>query len=144
MQTQIIHFLEEVGCIFPQVNLLQPADPFLNTIGEPLRRRIFLTQNNGDVLCLRPEFTVPICLHHLKDDKLTGRYGYCGSVFRQNDKNPREFVQAGYEDFGNEDRLAADIECLTHAVTLLNAIQTNYCWAVTPGAGRPGYVYQAF
>ena len=40
------------------VPILQPADPYLDTAGEALRRRIFLTRGEGgEALCLRPDFT---------------------------------------------------------------------------------------
>ncbi len=42
------------------IPVIQPADQFLDMAGEDLRRRIFLTENeNGESLCLRPEFTIP-------------------------------------------------------------------------------------
>src|SRR5690606_40214552 len=48
------------------VPVLQPADPFLDMAGEDLRRRIFLTESEtGASLCLRPEFTIPVCLDHI-------------------------------------------------------------------------------
>ena len=49
------------------VAMLQPADPFLDIAGEDLRRRIFLTESEtGETLCLRPEFTIPVCLDHIR------------------------------------------------------------------------------
>ncbi len=40
--------------------------PFLDMAGEDLRRRIFLTESEtGAALCLRPEFTIPVCLDHI-------------------------------------------------------------------------------
>ena len=46
--------------------VIQPAAPFLDMAGEDLRRRIFLTESEtGETLCLRPEFTIPVCLDHI-------------------------------------------------------------------------------
>ena len=63
----------------------EPADPFLDMAGEDLRRRIFLTESEtGQTLCLRPEFTIPVCLDHIQSQAGTPRrYSYLGEVFRQ-------------------------------------------------------------
>lgn len=103
------------------IPVLQPADPFLDTAGEELRSRIFLTQNEkGDSLCLRPEFTIPVCRKHIAtgngDHK---RYGYLGEVFRQRRAGGTEFYQTGIEDLGNEDRAAADARAIGDALAVL-------------------------
>ncbi len=105
------------ACLMPEIAILQPADPFLETAGEDLRRRIYITgDEHGDALCLRPEFTIPVCLHHLAHpDALPQRYAYCGTVFRQHRDGSSEFQQAGIEDFGRADVAAADIDCLADA-----------------------------
>ena len=65
----------------PFVPILQDADPFLETAGEDMRRRIFITESaSGAMQCLRPEFTIPICLTHAEKP---GRYAYGGTVVRQ-------------------------------------------------------------
>ena len=47
--------------------VIQPAEPFLDMAGEDLRRRIFMTESEtGESLCLRPEFTIPVCLRHIE------------------------------------------------------------------------------
>ncbi len=123
---EILGFLESIGCEFPDIGLLQPADPFLDSTGEDLRRRIFLTQeNSGTWHCLRPEFTIPVCMAHRDENASPTRYGYCGPVFRQRNNAPHEFVQAGYEDIGDPDRASADIACVKHAIGLLNRLEVD-------------------
>ena len=70
------------------VPVLQPADPFLDMAGEDLRRRIFLTESEtGAALCLRPEFTIPVCLDHIASQAGTPRrYSYLGETLRR-DRN---------------------------------------------------------
>ncbi len=116
----ITDYLESIGCEFPEIGLLQPADPFLDTIGEDLRRRIFITSDNsGETLCLRPEFTVPVCLAHLKSGRKSGTYAYSGKVFRQRETGMSEFLQAGYENLGAVESVKADIDCIRTAVESL-------------------------
>lgn len=116
----ILNHFDTIGCAFPDVALLQPADPFLDTTGEDLRRRIFMTQEtSGNQLCLRPEFTIPVCLDHLKEGRSQARYAYGGKVFRQRSEGATEFTQAGFEDLGNTDKASSDIYCITTALNLL-------------------------
>jgi ATP phosphoribosyltransferase regulatory subunit len=114
-------FLAARGLTMPAIPMLQPADPFLDTAGEALRRRIFLTEGErGESLCLRPEFTIPVCMHHIASASGTpARYGYCGPVFRQRREAGSEFLQAGIEDLGDADDAAADARCLADALALI-------------------------
>jgi len=114
--------IEATGCTVPEIGLLQPADPILDTTGEDLRRRIFITQeNSGKQFCLRPEFTIPICLEHLEKGWHKARYAYGGKVFRQRKNEAVEFTQVGFENIGSDDTNSADIDCIKTAITALEA-----------------------
>jgi len=116
--------LAHLGAERLDVPVLQPADPFLDTAGEELRRRIFLSESEtGETLCLRPEFTIPVCLHHIGAGETgNGRYGYVGTVFRQRRAGGNEFLQAGIEDIGDADSAAADARSLADALAFLKAL----------------------
>ncbi|MBV2143073.1 ATP phosphoribosyltransferase regulatory subunit [Falsochrobactrum sp. TDYN1] len=105
------------------IPLIQPADPFLDMAGEDLRRRIFLTENeNGDSLCLRPEFTIPVCRNHIALNASTPkRYAYIGEVFRQRRDGAAEFLQAGIEDLGTADEAASDARSIADALACVKA-----------------------
>lgn len=121
-------FLNERAPDPAPVTILQPADPFLETVGEDLRRRIFITETaDGALKCLRPEFTIPICLHHMSNEKPSGRYAYGGTVFRQGREGATEFAQAGLEDLGNENAVEADVQCLTDMVEALHLSGETDC-----------------
>ncbi|MFD0916153.1 ATP phosphoribosyltransferase regulatory subunit [Pseudahrensia aquimaris] len=99
--------------------ILQSADPFLETAGEDLRRRMFITESaDGALQCLRPEFTIPICLHYASQP---GRYAYGGTVFRQGRESGVEFKQVGLEDLGNTDKITADVASIMDMMNALNA-----------------------
>jgi ATP phosphoribosyltransferase regulatory subunit len=123
MLDDLLSYLRGVAPDAVDVGILQPADPFLETAGEDLRRRIFITETvDGVVHCLRPEFTIPICLSHLSGQagsNTAGRYAYGGAVFRQARAGASEFLQAGLEDLGNPDRVAADVASLSDMVKAL-------------------------
>jgi len=103
------------------VPILQPADPFLDMAGEDLRRRIYLTESEtGEQLCLRPEFTIPVCLDHISSQAGTPRrYAYLGEVFRQRREGGSQFFQAGIEDLGDTATAKADARSLADAHGLL-------------------------
>lgn len=112
------NLFESAGCKLVQPSILQPADPFLNAAGEAFRKSVFVTSSaDGETLCLRPEFTIPVCLQHEKGE---ARYHYHGTVFRQRidayDKHPQEFMQAGVEALGETDFAKADADMVRLAL----------------------------
>jgi ATP phosphoribosyltransferase regulatory subunit len=115
------------GAGYEQVapSILQPADIFLDRIGEQIRNRTYVfTDLAGDELCLRPDLTVPVCRLYLErhpDAKTEARYCYNGPAFRfqpsgDNRAHPREFRQAGIECFGERDKEGADVDIVLLAV----------------------------
>ncbi|WP_315918104.1 ATP phosphoribosyltransferase regulatory subunit [Mesorhizobium sp. SP-1A] len=125
----------ERGAAMVEVPVLQPADPFLDMAGEDLRRRIFLTESEtGATLCLRPEFTIPVCLDHIASQAGTPRrYAYLGEVFRQRREGDNEFFQAGIEDLGDRDTAAADARSIADAHALLSLALPKRPLTVTLG-----------
>jgi ATP phosphoribosyltransferase regulatory subunit len=111
--------LEAAGHAFVEPAVLQPVEPFVDLAGEDLRRRLFLTSAaDGRELCLRPDYTIPVCRLHL-DTGAAGRqarYAYLGPVFRQRPQGPSEFLQAGAEWLGHADEEATDAEALARAL----------------------------
>ena len=113
-QETLIAHLVDAGYARCEPALLQPAAAFFDS-GEDMRGRLFLTNDmSGVELCLRPEYTIPVCLHYLgsADFGRPAAFSYCGPVFRLRKDGPGEFVQAGIENLGRADREAADAEIL--------------------------------
>src|SRR5581483_11107109 len=111
-------------------SIIQPADVFLDQIGEQVRGRTYVfTDLAGDELCLRPDLTVPVSRLYLErhpDAGTEARYCYNGPAFRffadrSNRAHPREFRQAGIECFGVKDRESADVEVVLLAVEAVRA-----------------------
>ena len=117
------------------VPVIQRADPFLDMAGEDLRRRIFLTESEtGESLCLRPEFTIPVCRMHIEAGE-TGhrRYAYLGEVFRQRREGGNEFFQTGIEDLGDPDTNSADARSLADALAMVEMLMPGRELAVSMG-----------
>jgi len=97
--------------------ILQPAEPFLDLSGEDIRKSLYLTTDaGGEELCLRPDLTIPVA----RAGQPAG-FSYLGPVFRYRGGRPSEFLQAGIESFGRQDRAAADAEMLALALQATSA-----------------------
>ena len=116
--------------------ILQPADVFLDLVGEDLRARTYVfTDADGEELCLRPDLTIPACrLYLARPPALTpvARYSYDGPVFRfqpggGDAAHPREFRQAGIESFGASDTAKADAEVVALSVEAVRAAGLRAC-----------------
>lgn len=99
--------------------VLCPASVFLDFSGEEIRSSLFLAgDGSGAELCLRPEYTIPVCRAYLASDAAGRRatFSYCGPVFRSRADGPSETVQAGLESYGRSDVPAADADVLMLAL----------------------------
>jgi ATP phosphoribosyltransferase regulatory subunit len=109
----------QAGYVRAEPPILQPAEPFLDLSGEDIRKSLYLTTDaHGEELCLRPDLTIPVARDYLAS-QMAGQpagFSYLGPVFRYRDGKPSEFLQAGIESFGRQDRAAADAEMLALAL----------------------------
>ncbi|MGQ7792321.1 ATP phosphoribosyltransferase regulatory subunit [Faunimonas sp. B44] len=120
---RLLGLFAEAGAQRLDLPVLHPADPFLETAGEDVRRRMFVTEGpRGERLALRPDFTIPVCLHHLAAAAGPARYCYEGLVFRRHDRGSPERLETGYEDIGHSDRTGADAEALALAIAAVKAM----------------------
>ncbi len=103
--------------------ILQPASVFLDLSGEDMRGRLLLASDGAGEFCLRPEFTIPVSLAYLASPQAGMAAAFCchGPVFRQRPGGSPEFLQVGLENFGRDDREAADAEILGLAIETANA-----------------------
>src|SRR5258705_4429768 len=110
--------------------VIQPADVFLDVVGESLRARTYVfTDPDGQELCLRPCLTVPTWRVHRErhgEASVAARYCYNGPAFRfqpagAGTAHPREFRQAGIESFGDAARESADAEVVGLILRALDA-----------------------
>ena len=110
--------------------IIQPANVFLDVIGESLRARTYVfTDPDGAELCLRPDLTVPACRLHIArnaNPATPAKYCYNGPAFRfqpqgADEVHPREFRQAGVERFGDSQPERAEAETIALIVKALEA-----------------------
>lgn len=109
----------QAGYVRAEPAILQPAEPFLDLSGEDIRKSLYLTTDlSGEELCLRPDLTIPVARDYLTSGRAgqPAGFSYLGPVFRYRSGQASEFLQAGIESFGRQDRAAADAEMLALAL----------------------------
>ncbi len=106
--------------------ILQPADPFIDLLGEEMRRRLFsFTDPRGESLCLRPDLTIPTARAYLEaaaGAAPSQRLCYQGTAFRYQPRGagkPEEFTQVGFEILNGSAPLNEEIEVFGLIVDLL-------------------------
>ncbi len=102
------------GAVPVEAPLMLSADTLLDLYGEDIRARAYTTDDpdRGEMM-LRPDFTVPVVEMHMAHGAEPARYTYLGEVFRKQPAGsgrPSEYLQLGYELFGNGDPARADAE----------------------------------
>jgi ATP phosphoribosyltransferase regulatory subunit len=116
-------------------SIIQPADVFLDVVGEALRARTYVfADQEGAELCLRPELTVPACRIYLERHPagdVPARLCYNGPAFRYQPgggsaAHPRELAQAGIESFAAADPIAADVEVLLLTLKAIRAAGVDH------------------
>ncbi|MEN3289364.1 MAG: phosphoribosyltransferase regulatory subunit [Bradyrhizobium sp.] len=115
----LLQSFAEAGYERAEPAVLQPAEPFLDLSGEDIRKSLYLTTDpSGEELCLRPDLTIPVARDYLASPRAgqPAGFSYLGPVFRYRGGRPSEFLQAGIESFGRQDRAAADAEMLALAL----------------------------
>ena len=120
----LLRSFAEAGYGLAEPAVLQPAEPFLDLSGEDIRKSLYLTTDaTGEELCLRPDLTIPVAREYLASGRAgqAAGFSYLGPVFRYHGGQPGEFLQAGIESFGRQDRPAADAEMLALALAATNA-----------------------
>ena len=126
----------DAGYRFVEPPILYDASVFVELAGEDLRRRLFLANAaDGTEMALRPDYTIPVALHHLASGAAGRRadYAYLGPVFRQRPSENGEFLQAGVESLGRSDRAAADADMLRLALQASAALSASSRPAVRIG-----------
>ncbi len=120
MRSKLGDLFQKAGATTIELPILYSADLFVDLIGEDIRRRLYVAPGaNGDMMALRPDFTIPSCLHHLSSGKAdrVASYSYVGPVFRQrSDGQPGEFHQVGIEQIDPQGGTAFDAKSVAQAV----------------------------
>lgn len=118
----LLRLLEQHGFDRIVPPILQPAGVFLDLAGEEIRRTLYMAADQAQSgLCLRPDFTIPVCRAYLQSGEAgrEGAYCYFGPIFRQGTGATGEILQAGAESLGRTDTIRADGDMVALAIKVL-------------------------
>jgi ATP phosphoribosyltransferase regulatory subunit len=124
---RVMAVFEQAGFDHIALDILQPADIFLERSGEDIRANSYVfTDPDGAEMCLRPDLTVPACRYHLthaKKPDSEARYCYCGPAFRftRDRRLLSEFGQAGIEWLAATDPDASEAQVLALTIAAVKA-----------------------
>ena len=120
LSEQIIKTFKSNGFVLSEPDILLDSEYIIQRSGENFRRSMLTFENeDGKVMCLRPDLTVASCVKFL-EKKSKSKIYYSGQAYRRNNKKGSDLVndQLGIEILGSKNQLKDDYEVIK---TILNS-----------------------
>ena len=120
LSEQIIKTFKSNGFVLSEPDVLLDSEYIIQRSGENFRRSMLTFENeDGKVMCLRPDLTVASCVKFLEKNSKSKIY-YSGQAYRRNNKKGSDLVndQLGIEILGSKNQLKDDYEVIK---TILNS-----------------------
>ena len=120
LSEKIIKTFKSNGFVLSEPDVLLDSEYIIQRSGENFRRSMLTFENeDGKVMCLRPDLTVASCVKFL-EKKSKSKIYYSGQAYRRNNKKGSELVndQLGIEILGSKNQLKDDYEVIK---TILNS-----------------------
>ena len=120
LSDQIIKIFKANGFVLSEPDVLLDSEYIIQRSGENFRRSILAFENeDGKVMCLRPDLTVASCIKFL-EKKSKSKIYYSGQAYRRNNKKGSDLVndQLGIEILGSNNQLQDDYKIIK---TILNS-----------------------
>ena len=122
LSEQIIKTFKSNGFVLSEPDILLDSEYIIQRSGENFRRSMLTFENeDGKVMCLRPDLTVASCVKFL-EKKSKSKIYYSGQAYRRNNKKGSDLVndQLGIEILGSKNQLKDDYEVIK---TILNSAE---------------------
>ena len=122
LSEQIIKTFKNNGFALSEPDVLLDSEYIIQRSGENFRRSMLTFENeDGKVMCLRPDLTVASCIKYL-EKKSKSKIYYSGQAYRRNNKKKSELVndQLGIEILGSKNQLQDDYKVIK---TILNSAE---------------------
>ena len=120
LSEKIIKTFKSNGFVLSEPDVLLDSEYIIQRSGENFRRSMLTFENeDGKVMCLRPDLTVASCVKIL-EKKSKSKIYYSGQAYRRNNKKGSDLVndQLGIEILGSKNQLKDDYEVIK---TILNS-----------------------
>jgi ATP phosphoribosyltransferase regulatory subunit len=122
LSEQIIKIFKSSGFSLTEPDVLLNSEYIIQRSGENFRRSMLTFENeDGEVMCLRPDLTVASCLKFL-EKKSKSKIYYSGQAYRRKNKKGSDLIndQLGIEILGSKNQLQDDLEVIK---TIVNSAE---------------------
>ena len=122
LSEQIIKTFKTNGFVLSEPDVLLDSEYIIQRSGENFRRSMLAFENeDGKVMCLRPDLTVASCIKYL-EKKSKSKIYYSGQAYRRSNKKKSELIndQLGIEILGSKNKLQDDYKVIK---TILNSAE---------------------
>ena len=120
LSDKIINTFKSNGFVLSEPDVLLDSEHIIQRSGENFRRSMLTFENeDGKVMCLRPDLTVASCIKFL-ENKSKSKIYYSGQAYRRGDKKSSDLIndQLGIEILGSKNQLQDDFKVIK---TILNS-----------------------
>ena len=120
LSEKIIKIFKTNGFVLSEPDVLLDSEYIIQRSGENFKRSILTFENeDGKVMCLRPDLTVASCIKFL-EKKSKSKIYYSGQAYRRTNKKGSDLVndQLGIEILGSKNQLQDDFKVIK---TILNS-----------------------
>ncbi len=120
LSEQIVKTFKSNGFVLSEPDILLDSEYIIQRSGENFRRSMLAFENeDGKVMCLRPDLTVASCIKFL-EKKSKSKIYYSGQAYRRVNKKGSDLVndQLGIEIIGSKNQLQDDLKVVK---TILNS-----------------------
>jgi len=127
LSEKIIKTFKSNGFILSEPDILLDSEYIIERSGENFRRSMLAFENeDGKVMCLRPDLTVASCIKFL-EKKSKSKIYYSGQAYRRINKKGADFVndQLGIEILGSKDQLQDDFKVIKTILDSAKKIKSN-------------------
>jgi ATP phosphoribosyltransferase regulatory subunit len=120
LSEQIVKTFKNNGFVLSEPDVLLDSEYIIQRSGENFRRSMLTFENeDGKVMCLRPDLTVASCIKFL-EKKTKSKIYYSGQAYRRVNKKSSDLIndQLGIEILGSKNQLQDDFKVIK---TILNS-----------------------
>jgi|TARA_B110000444_G_scaffold206921_1_gene200645 ATP phosphoribosyltransferase regulatory subunit len=120
LSEKIIKTFKINGFVLSEPDVLLDSEYIIQRSGENFRRLMFTFENeDGKVMCLRPDLTVASCIKYL-EKKSNSKIYYSGQAYRRANKKGSDLIndQLGIEILGSKNQIQDDLKVVQ---TILNS-----------------------
>ncbi len=122
LSEQIVKTFKSNGFVLSEPDILLDSEYIIQRSGETFRRSMLSFENeDGKVMCLRPDLTVASCIKYL-EKKSKSKIYYSGQAYRRTNKKGSDLIndQLGIEILGSKNQLQDDFKVIK---TILNSAE---------------------